>query len=64
MKWRRIGELTAYASMGPVSGPLAAGMVRSLRNRRPVLAGLYAVALVEAFFLLPYLLAKAIIWIS
>lgn len=53
-----------FMAMGPVSGPLAEGVVRSLRNRRPVLAGLYAIALVETFLLLPLFLAAAIAWLA
>ncbi|HEX7760452.1 MAG TPA: hypothetical protein VF459_13175 [Caulobacteraceae bacterium] len=39
--------------IGPVSGPLLAGVVFNLREGRPVLAGLYATALVEFIILLP-----------
>lgn len=43
---------------GPISGPLLAGVVFNAREGRPVLAGLYAIALVEFTFLLPYVTAS------
>ena len=42
----RGAELTAYAAMGPLTGPLVAGVVRNLKKRQPVLASLYALAAV------------------
>jgi hypothetical protein len=34
-----------YLALGPVSGPLAAGVVLNLRDGRPVLASLYVLLL-------------------
>lgn len=34
-----------YLALGPVSGPLAAGVVLNFRDGRPVLASLYTLAL-------------------
>ena len=38
-----------YAVLGPITGPLVHGLCRSLEGRRPVLAGLYAIAIVETW---------------
>ena len=55
---KRLLIFGAYASMGPVSGPLIAGAVRSWRSGHRILAGLYVVATVQMFFLLPILIVK------
>jgi hypothetical protein len=46
--WIARSSWVAYAALGPVSGPLAAGVVRNWRKGRRLLAGLYVVAMVEA----------------
>ena len=51
-------RLAPFFLIGPVSGPLLAGVVFNLRGGRPVLASLYAIALVGFTFLLPTLVAK------
>lgn len=43
----------AYAALGPISGPLAAGAVRNWRKGERVLAGFYVAAMVEFFVLAP-----------
>lgn len=43
----------AYAALGPISGPLAAGVVRNWRKGHRLLAGLYVVAMIEFFVLAP-----------
>lgn len=50
---KRLRRWVPYFLLGPVTGPLAAGVVRSLRARQPLLAGLYAFAVVEAWVVLP-----------
>jgi hypothetical protein len=57
-KMSRFRRLAPFFVFGPVSGPLLAGVVFNLRGGRPFLAGLYAVALVEFTFGLPYLIAR------
>jgi hypothetical protein len=47
----------AYAVLGPISGPLAAGAVRSWRRGERVLAGFYVAAMIEVFVLAPVALA-------
>jgi hypothetical protein len=54
-RWRR---LAPYLLLGPVSGPLVAGIVFSLRAHRPVMAAIYAVGLLEFVILLPLLAAQ------
>lgn len=54
----RFKRLAPFFLVGPISGPLLAGVVFNVRGGRPILAGLYVVALVEYTFLLPVLVAK------
>jgi len=58
----RFRRLAPYFLLGPLTGPCVAGVVINLREGRPVLAGLYAIATLEAVFLFPpfvlYLSAK------
>lgn len=51
-KFRR---LAPYFLIGPISGPLVAGVVINWRGGRPVLAGMYSVALAQYLILLPML---------
>jgi hypothetical protein len=53
----RLRRLAPFFLVGPISGPLLAGVVFNLRDGRPMLASLYAVALVEYAILLPTLVA-------
>ena len=52
-RWARVAPFFVF---GPISGPLMAGVVFNFREGRPVLATMYAVALVEVFILLPTLI--------
>ncbi len=54
----RLKRLAPFFLIGPISGPLVAGIVFNWRDGRPVLATLYAIALVQYAFLLPALIAK------
>lgn len=54
----RFKRLAPYFLVGPISGPLLAGVVINFRGGRPVLAGMYAIALVQYAILLPALIAK------
>ena len=54
----RFKRLAPFFLVGPISGPLLAGVVFNVRGGRPILAGLYVIALVEYTFLLPALVAK------
>ncbi|TAJ71948.1 MAG: hypothetical protein EPO51_12590 [Phenylobacterium sp.] len=54
IRWKR---LAPFFLLGPVSGPLIAGVVFNLREGRPVLALLYTVALIEFIVLLPVIVA-------
>lgn len=49
-RWKR---LAPFFLLGPISGPLTAGVVFNVREGRPVLAAMYAVALIEFTILLP-----------
>ncbi len=55
IRWKR---LAPFFLLGPISGPLMAGVVFNFREGRPVLAGLYAIALIEFIVLLPVVVAK------
>jgi hypothetical protein len=52
-------KYAAYASLGPITGPCVAGMIRHRRND-PILAGMYGVLLVLIWVQLPVLTAHAI----
>ena len=54
---KRAFAWASYVALGPISAPLAAGVVRNWRKGQRVLAGLYAIALVEAIVLTPLALA-------
>jgi len=54
----RFKRLAPFFLAGPISGPLLAGVVLNLKDGRPVLAGLYAIALTEVAVFLPLITAK------
>ena len=54
----RFKRLAPYFLVGPISGPLLAGVVINWRGGRRVLAALYTVALIQYAILLPALVAK------
>ena len=54
----RFRRLAPYFLIGPISGPLCAGVVINFREGRPVLATLYAIALIQYAILLPTLVAR------
>lgn len=54
----RLKRLAPYFLIGPISGPLVAGVVINLRDGRPMLATLYGVLLIQYIVLLPALVAK------
>jgi hypothetical protein len=41
----RVARLAPFFALGPISGPLAAGVILNLRDGRPVLASLYGLTL-------------------
>ena len=51
-------RIAPYMLIGPISGPLVAGIVINWRSGRPVLAGMYGFFLVNYAVLLPLLTAK------
>jgi len=54
----RFKRLAPYFIIGPISGPMLAGVVINFREGRPVLGSLYAIALALYTFLLPGITAK------
>ena len=54
----RVKRLAPFFLLGPVTGPLLAGVVFNFKEGRPVLGSLYAIALAEVTFLLPVITAK------
>ena len=54
----RFKRLAPYFLIGPISGPLFAGVVVNLKGGRPVLAALYTIALIQYVVLLPAVAAK------
>jgi hypothetical protein len=55
--WRRLGP---YLILGPVSGPLTAGVVNNLRGGRPFLASMYGFLLASWLFFGPLEVAYAL----
>lgn len=51
-------RVAPFLIAGPISGPFMAGVYYNWREGRPVLASLYAIAVVEAMLLAPLYLAK------
>lgn len=54
----RLKRIAPYFLIGPISGPLLAGVVFSLRGGRPIQAGFYGLALIVYIVLLPLVTAK------
>lgn len=54
----RVKRLAPYFLIGPISGPLLAGVVINFREGRPVLGAMYSIALAQYAFLLPLVTAK------
>jgi len=55
MKMKRWARVAPFFLIGPISGPLLAGVVFNFKEGRPVLGTLYAIALAEFVVLLPAL---------
>jgi hypothetical protein len=49
----RFRRLAPYFLLGPITGPLVAGVVINMQKGNRVLAGLYTIAAIEMTFLLP-----------
>lgn len=56
----RLKRIAPFLLIGPISGPLLAGVVFNFRGARPVLGSLYAVALVQYTILLPLVAAQMV----
>lgn len=54
----KVKRIAPFFLLGPVSGPLLAGVVFNFRDGRPILGTLYALALAEFTFLLPTITTK------
>lgn len=54
----RLKRLAPFLLVGPISGPLFAGVVLNFQAGRPVLGSLYTVALAEYAVLLPAVAAR------
>ena len=53
----RFKTIAPYLLLGPISGLLVYGAVYNFRDGRPIIAGLYGVALVASSIGLPYVVA-------
>lgn len=49
-------RVAPFLIAGPISGPFMAGVYYNWREGRPVLASLYAIAVLEAVVLAPWLI--------
>ena len=54
----RFKRLAPFFLVGPISGPLLAGVVFNFKEGRPVLGSLYAILLAEITICLPLMTAK------
>lgn len=54
----RFKRLAPYFIIGPISGPMLAGVVINFREGRPLLGSLYGIALTLYTLLLPSITAK------
>jgi len=50
MAVRKSIRLLSYASLGPITGPLVAGVIRNMTKRQPVLASIYALTIAIVWF--------------
>ena len=55
----RVKRLAPFFVLGPLTGPLVAGIVLNLRRKKPVLASMYAYLLLYGTFALP---AQVVAW--
>jgi hypothetical protein len=51
-----LGKIATCAVLGPLTGPLALGLASCIRARRPWMASIYAMGIVEVVIGLPLLL--------
>ncbi|HEY9217834.1 MAG TPA: hypothetical protein VIO94_07295 [Phenylobacterium sp.] len=56
---QRAVRLAPFMLLGPITGPLVAGVVLNFKDGHPVLASMYAVLLVELTLAAPTLAAAA-----
>jgi hypothetical protein len=54
---QRLKRIAPFLLLGPITGPLVAGVVLNIRDRNWVLAGMYAVLTVELTLATPILTA-------
>jgi hypothetical protein len=50
MSPRKSIRLLGYASLGPITGPLVAGVIRNMTKGQPVLASIYALTIGIVWF--------------
>ena len=55
-----IRPILPWLALGPLTGPLAYGMVSCLRAHRPAMAAVYGCGLLEVLFGVPMLLSAEI----
>ena len=55
----RVKRLAPFFVLGPLTGPLVAGVVLNMRRNKPVLASMYGYLLVYGTFALP---AQVLAW--
>jgi hypothetical protein len=53
-----VRRVAPFLLLGPLTGPLAAGLVFCLRAHRPVMAVIYGVGILEVWFGLPTILGR------
>jgi hypothetical protein len=58
----KVHRVVPFLLLGPITGPIVAGIVFNFREGRPVLGSLYAILLVELTICLPLITAR--LWID
>ena len=53
-----------FLVLGPLTGPLTAGLFNSLKTGRHFMGGVYALGIIEVFLGLPMLLARELSYLS
>ena len=54
----RLMRVAPFLVLGPLTGPLAAGLLSSLKKGRHAMGGVYALGIVEVLLGLPAILVK------
>ena len=60
----RMKRIAPFLLLGPLTGPLVAGLVSTLAAQRPFMASVYALGLIEVALGLPTILTKELAFLA